>query len=89
MEGYDAIDGADGEAHLGNRLLTARRRIWMISARSLGDIRRMPAGNFSARPSNRTTSTVGTGAVTVRTHRKMIAPSLWPAVSNQLATPGS
>jgi hypothetical protein len=36
-----------------------------------------------------TTRVVGVGAVLVRTQRRMIGPLLCPAVSSQLATPGS
>ena len=61
--------------------------MWRV--RSSGVTRRVPAGTDCATSENVTTRVVGTGAVSVRTQRRMIGPALWPAVSSQLATPGS
>ena len=61
----------------------------MASWRSSGVTRRVPAGSEAATSENGTTLVVGIGAVSVRTQRRMTGPALCPAVSSQLATPGS
>ena len=75
--------------HRQNRLLTASRRASSVARRSSGVTRRVAAGTDCAMSENGTRRVVGTGAVSVRTQRRMIGPALWPAVSSQLATPGS
>ena len=57
--------------------------------RSSGVTRRVPAGSEAETSENGITRVVGTGAVSVRTQRKMTGPALCPAVSSQLAIPGS
>ncbi len=69
-------DPVDGEAYRANRLFTAFCRMAMAAARSSGVIRRVPGASSSSSRSNGTTRVVGTGAVSVRTHRRMIGPSL-------------
>jgi hypothetical protein len=61
----------------------------MILARSSGVVVVVSAGNADRTSSTFTTRVFGTGAFSVRTQRNSIAPLLCPAVSSQLATPGS
>jgi hypothetical protein len=75
--------------HRQNLLLTARRRAAIVALRSSGVTRRVLGGSAPSRSVNFTTRVDGTGADSVRTQRRITGPVLWPAVSSQLATPGS
>ena len=58
--------------------------------RSSSVTRGVDGGRAASRSSNATTRVVGTGAASARTQRKIMpGPWRWPAVSSQLATPGS
>src|SRR6516162_5396864 len=83
------LEFVGGEGHRANLSCTARRRAWMMATRSAAVTVLVSAGNDEAMSSKDTTCALGVGAVDVRTHRRIIAPLLWPAVSSQLATPGS
>src|SRR6201986_5476157 len=78
-----------GKRHRANLSWTARGRRSSTDARWTAVILALSMGNAEAISSNATTLLLGVGAVLVRTQRRIIAPLLKPAVSSQLATPGS
>src|SRR6185312_2203449 len=80
---------ARGVCHRANLSWTARLRRNRTAARSSALTRLVSAGNAEAMSSKAMRRASGTGAVSVRTQRRIIAPLLKPAVSSQLATPGS
>src|ERR1700678_2468891 len=77
------------EPHRANLSWTARRRRSSTDARWSAVVLAVSAGSAEETSSNATTLLLGVGAVLVRTQRRIIAPLLKPAVSSQLATPGS
>src|SRR6476646_6316416 len=83
------LEFVGGEGHRGNLSCTARRRASMMATRSAAVTVLVSAGNDDAMSSKDTTSALGVGAVEVRTHRRISAPLLCPAVSSHLATPWS